>query len=265
MLKRPPALGLCIALSIIGLWATSLTLLLSQSCLPLWLLPLAVLWQSFLYTGLFITAHDAMHGVIYSASPKLNNSIGSLAVFLYGLFSYQELLQKHWLHHRFPASERDPDFHNGQHQQPLLWYLSFMARYWSWKQFWGVTILFNIYLFLLHISLQNLLLFWLIPCVLSSIQLFYFGTFLPHREPAGGFTSAARTRTLNFSTFWSFLACYHFGYHEEHHQCPNVPWWQLPTVHRSYFSANYVEVIQENAEATTPDNLSLVAGGLGNR
>lgn len=26
----------------------------------------------------------------------------------------------------------------------------------------------------------------------------------------------------------SFLTCYYFGYHLEHHLYPNVPWWRLP-------------------------------------
>ncbi len=265
MLKRPPALGLWIAIGIISLWAVSLALLLSQNWLPFWLLPLAILWQAFLYTGLFITAHDAMHGAVYPDLPKLNNSIGTISVFLYGLFPYRELLQKHWLHHRFPASQRDPDFHDGQHQHPVLWYLSFIGRYWNWKQFLGVTALFNVCLFLLHIPLQNLLFFWLIPCVLSSIQLFYFGTFLPHREPVNGFTSPFRTQTLDFSTLWSFLACYHFGYHEEHHHYPNVPWWQLPAVHQTYRPANCIEVIQAHPDEKTGENLPLAVGSLSER
>jgi len=36
----------------------------------LWLLPL-ILWQTFLYTGLFITAHDAMHGAVFPKIIKL--------------------------------------------------------------------------------------------------------------------------------------------------------------------------------------------------
>ncbi|MDQ1141520.1 fatty acid desaturase [Pedobacter agri] len=39
-----------------------------------------------LYTGLFITAHDAMHGTI-SSNKTINNFFGYLAVFIYaGVF-----------------------------------------------------------------------------------------------------------------------------------------------------------------------------------
>ncbi|MEL7193577.1 MAG: fatty acid desaturase, partial [Bacteroidota bacterium] len=26
---------------------------------------------------------------------------------------------------------------------------------------------------------------------------------------------------------WAFLTCYFFGYHFEHHDSPNTPWWKL--------------------------------------
>ncbi|MCC5658983.1 fatty acid desaturase [Nostoc sp. XA010] len=24
------------------------------------------------------------------------------------------------------------------------------------------------------------------------------------------------------------MSCYYFGYHQEHHEYPDVPWWKLP-------------------------------------
>jgi len=54
-----------------------------------------------------------------SQNPKINNLVGSLAVFLYGLFDYKQLLKKHWSHHHHPASELDPDFHDGKHKKFL--------------------------------------------------------------------------------------------------------------------------------------------------
>lgn len=231
-------IGILIACGIISLWALSLIILLPLNLAeyPVWLTICAVLWQVFLYTGLFITAHDAMHGSIYPQSPKINHFIGSFAVFVYGLFSYKELLQKHWLHHRHPASEQDPDFHDGEHKHPIRWYFCFMSRYWSWKRLIALSLTFHVSHFLLHISNENLALFWIIPSILSSIQLFYFGTFLTHSEPSTGFDTPHRTRTNAFPIFFSFLTCYHFGYHQEHHENPHVPWWQLPKVHKIYQS-----------------------------
>jgi len=71
-----------------------------------------------------------------------------------------------------------------------------------------------------------------VPSIASSLQLFFFGTYLPHREPEGGYVSETRAQSSNWSVFWSFITCYHFGYHEEHHEQPNVPWWGLPGLHQ---------------------------------
>ena len=106
--------GLAIAVSMISLWAISLIFILSldQEQVPIFWLGVGLVLQTFLYTGLFITAHDAMHGVVYPKDPRINNFVGSLALLVYGLFYYKELLKKHHLHHRFPSREKDPDFHD---------------------------------------------------------------------------------------------------------------------------------------------------------
>ncbi|MGK7929657.1 MAG: hypothetical protein AB4290_31185, partial [Spirulina sp.] len=58
--------GVGIALAIAGLWGFVLILGLSLDLakVPPILLGLGMLGQTFLYTGLFITAHDAMHGLV---------------------------------------------------------------------------------------------------------------------------------------------------------------------------------------------------------
>jgi beta-carotene ketolase (CrtW type) len=225
--------GLLIALVIMGLWAISLVGLLSVNVhhLPIGLKLLAIVWQAFLYTGLFITAHDAMHGSAFPQNPKINHLIGSIAALLHVFFSYQQLLRKHWQHHHHPASSLDPDFHDGQHANGILWYWHFMKQYWSWKRLIFLSITFHLAQYLFHVPQSNLILFWIIPAILSPVQLFFFGTFLPHREPANGYTDPHRATTLSLPAFWSFLTCYHFSYHEEHHEFPHVPWWQLPIVH----------------------------------
>lgn len=226
--------GVAIAACIIVLWMFSLGCLLAINLVetPVWLIALAVLWQMFLYTGLFITAHDAMHGSVSPQNPSINAVFGKLTVLAYGFFSYRKLLQKHWQHHRHPATEIDPDFHNGINTHPIAWYLHFMMRYWDWRQWIGLALIFNVAEFGLHIPESNLILFWVLPPLLSSVQLFYFGTFLTHREPEAGYTHPDRAKTNPLPVFWSFITCYHFGYHEEHHEYPHVPWWQLPTIYR---------------------------------
>ena len=233
--------SLFIALTILGLWGLGLAILLTLDVVHtnIALIPVSILFQTFLYTGLFITAHDAMHGTVCPAQPRINNIIGAIAVRLYALFSYRKLLEKHWEHHRTPASERDPDFHDGQHSGFLAWYLRFMKTYLSWKQVVGMAIVFQIMEYGLEISSLNLILFWVAPALLSTVQLFYFGTYLPHRMPAGGYNNPHRAQSNAYPTFCSFITCYHFGYHREHHEYPYIPWWQLPKI-RKMRSLDYV-------------------------
>ncbi len=218
--------GIAIGLTIMGLWAGSLIFLLSLDISKLeifWIIP-AIATQTFLYTGVFITAHDAMHCAIFPQNPKINHLIGRLAV------SYQKLLKNHWLHHRHPASETDPDFYDSN---LLGWYFKFFSRYFSLIQIAGLGIIFNLLNYFSIFPAENMFLFWVIPSLLSSVQLFYFGTYLPHREPEGGYTNHHRCQSNSLSTFWSFITCYHFGYHEEHHEYPHLPWWQLPIIRKS--------------------------------
>ena len=233
--------GLFIALGIIGLWGLSLSIFLrigvenpsyASAQISIALIPLGILWQTFLYTGLFITAHDAMHGSVCPTYPRVNNVIGTIAVRLYALFSYRKLLEKHWAHHRTPASGRDPDFHDGVHSSFLAWYLRFMKEYLGWKQIVGMAVVFQIMAYVLGIPTLNLILFWVSPALLSTLQLFYFGTYLPHRTPEGGYDDPHRAQSNAYSTFWSFITCYHFGYHWEHHEYPDVPWWHLPAIRK---------------------------------
>lgn len=231
---KPTNNGLFIALTIIGLWGLGLSILLTLDAvrISVVLIPLGVLCQTFLYTGLFITAHDAMHGSVCRARPRVNNIIGTIAVRLYALFSYRKLLEKHWAHHRTPASRTDPDFHDGEHSGFLAWYLHFMKAYLSWRQIVGMAIVFQIMEYVLGIPTLNLILFWVAPALLSTLQLFYFGTYLPHRTPKGGYDNSHRAQSNAYSTFWSFITCYHFGYHWEHHEYPSVSWWNLPEMRK---------------------------------
>jgi beta-carotene/zeaxanthin 4-ketolase len=241
IVKEKPNYGLAIAAFAIGIWFVSLIVLfhLDLSKIPFWSIPIAIAWQMFLYTGLFITAHDAMHGSVFPQNLKINHQIGAIALNLYGFFSYQELLKKHGLHHRYPASNIDPDFHDGIKKNGFFWYFSFLKRYWGWRQIIGQTIAVFLLISGLQVPLTNFVLFWMIPPLLSSVQLFFFGTFLPHREPKTGYVRPHCAQTTALPVFWSFISCYHFGYHEEHHQYPHVPWWQLPAIYQQkYFAQN---------------------------
>lgn len=226
--------GLLIACLILTIWATSTVFLvcLDVDNLPIYLIIPAMIWQTFIYTGLFITVHEAIHGVLFPGNIKINNLVGTIAALIYALFSFKQLSKKHWQHHHHPASELDPDFFKGENQNFLAWYWQFTKQYWSWSRLFGLMAIFNLITHTIHIPDANLTLFWVIPSVLSSVQLFYFGNFLPHKEPKGGYINPHRAQTNPLPVFWSFITCYHFGYHQEHHEYPCVPWWKLPEVYK---------------------------------
>lgn len=236
--------GSLVALSIVLLWLSSLEFLsftdLEQLSLT-WIIPI-ILGRTFLQTGLFVIAHDAIHGVVFPANLWLNHWIGRLAVTLFALLSYQKLYLNHWQHHHHPGQASDPDFHDGIHRNAFTWYLKFMAGYLDIKQ--SVVLIFGIGIIFLtlhsrfHIPVVNLLLFWVLPILLSSMQLFLFGTFFPHRLCHDGSAKSVNdgnshsATSSNYPVIWSFLSCYHFGYHWEHHAYPYLPWYKLPSIHK---------------------------------
>ncbi len=223
--------GLLVATTIAILWIGSLVFLSSIDITQLSLLgiSLGILGRTFIQTGLFIVAHDAIHGSVCPRNNKLNNAIGQFAVTLYALLDYQKLAVNHWQHHRQPGQAGDPDFHNCN---GLIWYLKFMKGYLNIQQiiiqFFGLGMIFGTLHLGLHIPAVNLFLFWILPIFFSTIQLFFFGTYLPHR-PSNP-ENSHHAISNNYPLIWSFLTCYHFGYHWEHHQYPWLAWYDLPSV-----------------------------------
>lgn len=184
---------------------------------------LHILIQAYLFTGLFITSHDAMHRTV-SKSKWLNNSIGFTSLIFYAGMWYPKLLKNHHLHHEKPGTETDPDF-NTRSQNFWLWWLTFMFRYLTITQLVIMAIFYNI--LKIWFSDITLWMLWILPAILSTLQLFYFGTYLPHRLPHENEMQPHRARTQKKNHLWAMLSCYFFGYHFEHHESPGTPWWKL--------------------------------------
>ncbi|PWK28130.1 beta-carotene ketolase (CrtW type) [Arcicella aurantiaca] len=214
--------GILYAISIISLWLVALVYLLNYKIdfyNPL--VYVFVLVQTHLYTGIFITAHDAIHGVVAPDNKKLNYWIGFLCATIFAYNNYEKLSRKHHLHHAHVVTENDPDYYNGNF---FRWYLKFALEYVTVWQILFMAITYNI--LKLFFPMENLIVFWEIPAILSTLQLFYFGTYLPHRgEHAPTDKYKARSQKLNH--FVAFMSCYFFGYHHEHHAYPYLPWWKL--------------------------------------
>ncbi|MDN3669234.1 fatty acid desaturase [Echinicola jeungdonensis] len=213
-------IGTLFAFGIISLWGLMLYLLLNlEMDFANPLMYLGFLLQTHLYTGLFITAHDAMHGSV-SKNSKLNHAIGWLAALLFSFNFYNRIFPKHHQHHQFVATGNDPDFHSSG--QFWKWYWNFIKTYISIGQLILMAIAFQ--LLIIFFPIENLVAFWILPAILATFQLFYFGTYLPHR---GSHNNKHQSRTLAKNHFWAFLSCYFFGYHYEHHDSPGTPWWGL--------------------------------------
>jgi beta-carotene/zeaxanthin 4-ketolase len=215
--------GLWFAAAILGSWTGMLIFLLQ---FPVnWQNPLVyffVLVQMHLYTGIFITAHDAIHGVVAPHNKRLNYWIGALCATLFAFNNYNKLAKKHHLHHKHSTTEDDPDYHEGN-PNFFAWYYSFLKQYISVAQIILMAVTYNV--LKIWIPMENLILFWMAPAILSTFQLFYFGTYIPHRGEHHNPPHYARSQKVNHVA--AFLSCYFFGYHYEHHAYPYLPWWKL--------------------------------------
>jgi beta-carotene ketolase (CrtW type) len=63
------------------------------------------------------------------------------------------------------------------------------------------------------------------------LQLFVFGTYLPHRIQQQADDPQAPA-SIDHPVWLSLLTCFHFGYHREHHESPQLAWFELPAEHR---------------------------------
>jgi beta-carotene ketolase (CrtW type) len=171
---------------------------------------------AFLYTGLFITGHDAMHGNI-SNNKMINDAIGHVCTNLYAGLDFDKMRHKHMLHH----AHTDPAFHK--------WFVSFMTEYTDLRQAVKLTVLIEV---LRHFGASDANIYvYIAGCgILSALQLFYFGTYVPHRPPGNNAKEVMnweKSKSSSKGRLESFLTCYHFDCHYEHHAHPHIPWFDL--------------------------------------
>ena len=225
--------GLALNAGLVLAWLATLLICVSLDCrhLPWWALSAAVLVRTELQTGLFIVAHDAMHAVLWPSGGPHNDRLGAVVLLLYAALPYQRCKTNHHLHHQATTSAVDPDFPSGLTVGVLGWYGQFMAGYLTPAQMVGLVagwaLLGVWFTSFTPTAWLNVLLFATLPLLLSSLQLFVVGTYLPHRnqrEPLG----RLHPDSLDLPAWLSLVACFHFGYHREHHDHPELPWFALP-------------------------------------
>lgn len=198
------------------------------------LVPVIVALQCWLSVGMFIVAHDAMHGSLAPGRGRLNAAIGTVILFLYAGFGWRRMRDAHFDHHRHVGTADDPDFNAEDSRSFWPWYMLFLKRYFGWQSMAWVWSVVLVYYFALDVPPENIGLLYGLPAIASSVQLFYFGTYRPHRHDDSGFPDAHNARSNDFGSIASLFSCFHFGYHHEHHLSPGTPWWALPKAHRDY-------------------------------
>ncbi len=231
--SRQAAIGLTCAVGIVTAWLSIHVYAMFLYEWTAWSLasaPVLIALQCWLNVGLFIVAHDCMHGSLAPGRPGINRAVGRICLAIYAGFSYDRLIGKHFEHHRFSGTERDPDFHPGGPRRFWPWYVQFFRQYFGLREFVLLSSVIATYLFVLRVSPANALVLWGLPAILSSLQLFLFGTYLPHRHEDEPFGDRHNARSNSLPWLASLVTCFHFGYHHEHHEHPQTPWWRLPSV-----------------------------------
>jgi len=198
--------------------------------------------QCWLSVGVFIVCHDAMHGSLIPGNARANSVIGAVLLALYAGFAWQQLRDAHFAHHKLAGRPGDPDFDEHHPDDFWRWYGTFFRRYFGWRSLLFVHTVVGIYWLVLDVPMAQIVLLYGLPALGSSLQLFYFGTFRPHRHVHGpdaadfaakSFADDHNTRSEEFGVIASLATCFHFGYHLEHHRRPDVPWWALPDARRA--------------------------------
>ena len=227
-------IGLLYAGLIVGAWAMVhvYSVFFHSLSAPLWQTLGLITLQCWLYTGVFIVAHDTMHGSLAPGRPKLNAVIGTVVLFVYAGFNWKQMRAAHHAHHSYSGTAEDPDFNAANPHSFWPWYKKFFLTYFGWKQV-AVLVGFTLGYILLGANYANTIVMWAVPAILSSVQLFYFGTYRTHRH-AEGFADHHNARSNDYGWLASLFTCFHFGYHHEHHLYPHEPWWRLPIRKREH-------------------------------
>ena len=221
-----------------------------------------ILGRTMLQTGLFVIAHDAIHGSLFPPNPRLNRELGIITLWFYAGLSYARCCHNHHQHHANPGQEIDPDFWGNDRFEArflqrlgnsVVWYCKFIGNYLSLQQLISLGLISTLWIIFMPLSvrvydfilsshltdyfiwssvqLKAIVLFYILPLILSSFQLFLFGTYLPHQVNPKLEMLTHHSYSLDYPEWLSFLTCYHFGYHWEHHEYPHLPWYKLPQVH----------------------------------
>ena len=178
------------------------------------------------FTGLFILAHEAIHGTLLPGFPRVGHALGRLFATVYALVDYDLLRENHWKHHGFVATDRDPDF-DGEGRL-LLHAARFLGRYLRWYAIPLLALAGHLVGQAGHTA--AMLGAYVVPVLLSTLVVFTVGIHLVHhpellRTRASG--DANRAVCIDLGRVGSALVILNFNVHWHHHAHPRLSWWEL--------------------------------------
>ncbi len=196
--RRQTLIGLGLAAAIIGSWLAvdvCRVFFWPLASVPPIAVALTIALQCWLSVGLFIVAHDAMHGSLAPFRPASTGWSASLSRALCRVRLLAAQSRSIICIIAMPAPRTTPISTRvrrtgsrlvcGVHARVL----SACASFSCWRRSCGLSAR-------ARRAARQLLMFWAVPALLSSLQLFTFGTYLPHRPGIDAFTIAiARART----------------------------------------------------------------------
>ncbi len=192
---------------------------------PLWALAISP-WLVFCFTGLFILAHEAIHGTLVPGHPRLGHALGWLFAFAYAAMDYRTLRARHREHHASPGRALDPDAHQSGHFLPHFG--GFVYRY---LRVWQVALLVLVGNQLGQAGYTRAMLCAYVgPVVASTLIVFTVGIFLVHHPSlwrAGLADERHRSVGVDLGGAGSLLAILFFNTHWLHHEHPHLTWVQL--------------------------------------
>jgi beta-carotene ketolase (CrtW type) len=191
-----------------------------------WAMVLTIPVNACVFTGLFIFAHEAIHGTLVPEFPALGHVLGRLFATVYALVDYDLLRANHWKHHGHVASDADPDFDPSG--RLLVHGFRFMRRYLRW---YSVPLLALVGHLLGQAGYSAAMIgAYVAPVLLSTLVVFTVGIHLVHHpvllaRHAGG--DPQRSVCIDLGRVGSALVILNFNVHWNHHAHPRLSWREL--------------------------------------
>jgi beta-carotene ketolase (CrtW type) len=223
---RPPRHAAALNLALGAVFLASIPLgFFAIDAHPLWALAISP-WLVCCFTGLFILAHEAIHGTLLPGHPRLGHALGWLFAFAYAFMDYGRLRARHAEHHRAPGRETDPDAHPSGRFLPH--FAVFLFRYLRLSQLALLVFAGNAVGQAGHT--RAMLCAYVGPAVVSTLIVFTVGIFLVHHpklRAAGVADERHRSVGVDLGGAGSLLAILFFNTHWLHHEHPHLTWLQL--------------------------------------